>query len=450
MRFLLILVVVVGLAAGGAAYYAKQLTADPPTEFRTVAVEKGDVASTITATGTLEPEEVVDVGAQVAGLITKFAPDKKSPSGEIDWGSIVKENQKLAFIDPRMYQAQADQAEAMWKRSVADLGELKAKLVQTEKELKRAERLLPQKAIADTDYDLDVANRDVAKALVEVGKATIAQNKAAWDTARTNLEYTTITSPVNGVVIDRRVNIGQTVVAALSAPSLFLIAKDLSKMQVWASVNEADIGHIHIGMPVDFTVDAFSGENFHGHVLQIRLNAQMTQNVVTYTVVVWTPNKDLRLLPYLTANLRFLVDTRHNVLRVPNVALRWKPRPAQIAPQFRKAALAEEAADDEKQKPAGEEPPEPAKPVKTAKSAKTVKLAKKPEAEIGCLWVEEGDFVRPVKVQIGITDGSVTEISGPEVKEGMEAVIGEARPTDADNGETTNPFLPKIRRGKKK
>ena len=329
MRLLLILIVVVGLVAGGAAYYSKQLTAETPTEFRTVTVDKGDVAATITATGTLEPEELIDVGAQVAGLIQKFGPDPHGPFGYVDYNSVVKKGDLLAIIDPRVYQSQLDAAAATLARSQADLGELQAKCVQAEKELKRAQSLLPQKAIADTDYDLDVANYGVAKAMVEVGKATIKQDEAALQMAKTNFEYTTIVSPVKGQIIDRRVNIGQTVVSSLSTPSLFLIAKDLSHMQVWASVNEADIGHITVGMPVEFTVDAFSGETFHGKVLQVRLNAQMTQNVVTYTVVVITDNKSGRLLPYLTANLRFVVDTKHDVLLVPNVALRWKPRPAQ-------------------------------------------------------------------------------------------------------------------------
>ena len=148
--------------------------------------------------------------------------------------------------------------------------------------------------------------------------------------ARTNLGYTTIKSPVRGVIIDRRVNIGQTVVASLNAPSLFLIAKDLRRMQVWASVNEADIGHIRLDMPVRFTVDAYAGETFHGKVTQIRMNATMTQNVVTYTVVVTTDNSNGKLLPYLTANVQFEMDQRSDVLLVPNAALRWKPQASQM------------------------------------------------------------------------------------------------------------------------
>jgi HlyD family secretion protein len=445
MRFLLILIVVVGVVAGGAAYYAKQLTADAPTEYRTVTVEKGDVAATITATGTLEAEELIDVGAQVAGRIQKFGPDPNSPNGRVDYNSVVKEGDLLAEIDPRVYKAQFDEAQATLKRTNADLSELKAKCAQAEKELKRAESLRPQKAIADTDYDLDVANYEVAKANVDVGQAMIEQSQATLDMAKSNLEYTIIKSPVNGQIIDRRVNIGQTVVASLSAPSLFLIAKDLSKMQVWASVNEADIGHIKKDMPVEFTVDAFSNETFHGKVQQIRLNAQMTQNVVTYTVVVAVENKSGRLLPYLTTNLRFVVDTRHDVLLVPNGALRWKPKTAQIAPQFRGQTGTEAAAGEEKQ--ARSE----ARATQTAKGKKPGKEQKeKDEKETGRLWVQDGASVRPVDVQIGVTNGAVTEVSGGDLREGMEAIIGESRLADASSSDTTNPFLPKIGRGGKR
>ena len=171
-----------------------------------------------------------------------------------------------------------------------------------------------------------MANYKAAEANVAVGEATIQQNEAALEMAKTNLGYSTIKSPVDGVIIDRRVNIGQTVVASLNAPSLFLIAKDLRRMQVWASVNEADIGRIHPSMPVRFTVDAYPGEVFRGKVVQVRLNATMTQNVVTYTVVVTTDNSDGKLLPYLTANVNFELEQRDNVLLVPNAALRWKPR----------------------------------------------------------------------------------------------------------------------------
>ena len=180
----------------------------------------------------------------------------------------------------------------------------------------------------------------MAKAQVGVAQASIGQAQALLNSATTDLGYTEIKSPVKGVIVDRRVNVGQTQVSALSASSLFLLAKDLGRVQIWASVNEADIGRIHTGQKATFTVDTFPGEAFQGVVSQVRLNATMTQNVVTYTVVVTTENKDMRLLPYMTANVNFEIEHHDNVLKVPNAALRWKPRPQQIAPEVRADALA--------------------------------------------------------------------------------------------------------------
>ena len=214
------------------------------------------------------------------------------------------------------------------------LGQFKAKLFQAEADWQRAQQLGPSEALSQSDFDAARAAYDVARANLKVGQAAVlqakeavSQSEAVLKKARQNLDYCTIRSPVKGVIIDRRVNIGQTVVASLSAPSLFLIARDLKKMQVWASVNEADIGSIRAGQPVTFTVDALPGKTFRGEVGKIRLNATMTQNVVTYTVEVNTDNSDGQLIPYLTANLKFMVSERKNVLLVPNAALRWIPQP---------------------------------------------------------------------------------------------------------------------------
>jgi HlyD family secretion protein len=226
------------------------------------------------------------------------------------------------------------------------------------------------------------------------------------------------------VIIDRRVNIGQTVVASLSAPSLFLLAMDLSRLQIWASVNEADIGQIHPGQAVRFRVAAYPGEWFHGKVAQIRLNATMTQNVVTYTVVVGTSNPDSRLLPYMTASLDFEIQHRTSVLRVPAAALRWQPAPEQVAPEFRASLM---------------------KSVPTQSRASGTKSAEGTTKEIqdeGCVWVEDGQFVRPINVRVGITDGIVSEIVGGDLREGTSVVVGEASGDGpADSG---NPFAPKL------
>ncbi len=312
--------------------------------FRTVPVKQGDLVATISATGTVEPEEVVDVGAQVAGRILAFGKDVSGKT--VDYGSHVEEGTILAQIDDALYaadvaqsKAQLEQARAGVLRAEADLGQMQAKLIQAERDWNRAKKLGPGDALSQADYDAAVSAYDVAKANVAVGKAAIvqandavAQAQANFNRAQQNLDYCTIKSPVKGVIIDRRVNIGQTVVASLNAPSLFLIAKDLKRMQVWIAVNEADIGNIHPGQPVTFTVDAFPGQVFQGEVGKVRLNATMTQNVVTYTVEVITDNSDGKLLPYLTANAKFMVSNRPNVLLVPNAALRWIPQAEQVAP----------------------------------------------------------------------------------------------------------------------
>jgi HlyD family secretion protein len=240
--------------------------------YRTVPVKHGDLFATINATGTLQPEEVIDVGAQVAGQISSFGSDKTGKS--IDYGSMVEAETVLARIDDSLYaadvamaDAQLQQAQAGVTRAEADLGQLKAKLYQAERDWERARKLGPSDALAEASYDAYRSAYETAKANLAVGEAaiqqareTVAHAEATLQRARRNLGYCTIKSPVNGVIIDRRVNIGQTVVASLNAPSLFLIAKDLKRMQVWVSVNEADIGAIHPGQPVRFSVDAYPGE----------------------------------------------------------------------------------------------------------------------------------------------------------------------------------------------
>ncbi|MEN6449495.1 MAG: efflux RND transporter periplasmic adaptor subunit [Thermoguttaceae bacterium] len=422
MRTVFVALAMIVTIAGGATYYAKHFVAESPVVFRTATVKRGEILSTISATGTLEPEDLINVGTQVAGLIVKFGDDPNSPNGLVDFGSVVEKDALLAKIDPTPYEAALEEAEATLERSEADLLQLEAKCEQTEMEWKRAQDLRPKKAIADTDYDTTKANYKSALAGLAVGKATIRQNKAALRMAKVNLGYTTIKSPVRGTILARRVNIGQTVVASLNAPSLFLIAKDLRRMEVWASVNEADIGQIHKGMPVTFTVDTFPGETFRGTVTQIRMNVTMTQNIVTYTVVVTTDNSNGKLLPYLTASARFEIEHRSNVLKAPRAALRWKPQSSQIDPKVRDEVEAHPAPADEAH---------------------------------GRLWVMTGDgFVRPLDVVEGINDDTMAEVSGKDVREGMSVVLGDAAPEElsgggqhaetvgGSEGKTSSPFMP--------
>ena len=313
MKIIIVSLLILGSVAAGATYYVLHVAAEPPANFRTTAVKKGDLLSTIGATGTVEPEEVVDVGAQVQGRVLSLGMHTTQGGEEtakrIDYGSVVDDGTILALIDDAVYKAQRDQAHAAVNHAEADLLQAKAKVEQTaakvdqtEAEWSRAQRLRPdlvkpeehdatvakpapepdpekplRRTISDADFVLAKANfrsaeadKRAAEANVELARAAIEQSQATLTMAETNLSYTVIKSPVKGVIVDRRVNIGQTVVASLNAPSLFLIAKDLSRIQVWASVNEADIGRIRKDMPVRFTVDAYPGETFRGTVAQIR------------------------------------------------------------------------------------------------------------------------------------------------------------------------------------
>ncbi len=431
-----------GLVAGAARSYMHR-TQTPANVFQTGQIKLGDLVSAINATGTLEPEEVIDVGAQVAGQILSFGKDENGKF--VDYGSAVKAGTVLAQIDDSLYasdvaQAKATltQAQANVQRAEADLGQMQAKLDEAQNDWQRAQELGPSDALAKTSYDAYKAAYETAKANLAVGEATIAQNKgaavqaqAALDRAQRNLSYCTIVSPVDGVIIDRRVNIGQTVVSSLNAPSLFLIAKDLRRMQVWVPVNEADIGSVQPGQRATFTVDALPGQTFQGKVAKVRLNAAMTQNVVTYTVEVTTDNSSGKLLPYLTANVQFEVAKRTNVLTVPNAALRWLPKPEQVAPQFRNMLNAG----------AGQ----PARPAAGAHSAGSASGA--PPYRPGMVWVQAEAGVQPLEVRAGLSDGSMTEVQGDGLRDGLEVVVGDARQNAPSAPASTNPFTPQMGRG---
>ena len=336
IKYGLIILVIGGASYGGYRYFSQKKVAVKQ-NYNTEKITVGDITDFISATGTVEPEELINVGAQVQGMIRVFGQDTEGKS--IDYASRVTEGMVLARNDDTLYSAAVKSAQANLlqkkselTRAKADLVQLQAKLHLAERDLERAEKLKKSNAMAQADYDTAVSAKEVAEANVKVGEASVKQAEAAIQAAeaqlakeQSNLNYCTIKSPVEGVVIDRRVNVGQTVVSSMNTPSLFLIAKDLKKMQVWVSVNEADIGKIKEGMKVEFTVDTFPREKFHGVVGKIRLNASLTQNVVTYIVEVQVDNSNLRLIPYLTANAKFIIRSAKNVKIVSNAALRWAP-----------------------------------------------------------------------------------------------------------------------------
>jgi len=388
----------------------------------TAAVKRGDLTATISATGTIEPIEVVDIGAQVAGRVAAFGTDKAGKT--VDYGSVIEQGALLAKIDDSVYAADLSVAKAGQLSAAANLEQMNAKLEQSTAEWSRAQALFDGKLISQVDYDTAKASYAIAKANVSVAHSGIAQAQADLEKAERNLGFCTINSPVSGVIIDRRVNIGQTVVSSLNTPSLFLIARDLTKMQIWVSLNEADVGRIKVGASATFTVDAFPGRQFRGTVGKIRLNATMAQNVVLYTVEIDIANPDRLLLPYLTANVRFVLSSETNALLVPNAALRWTPSSvAQLAPDVRPGTLSEPPASDP---PAGGQPPSEETGHKSGRRT---------------VWLKDGDFVRPIEVTAGISDGVNTVVTGDGLREGQEIVTGEAAAAKAD---VKNPFLPKI------
>jgi HlyD family secretion protein len=417
-----ILVILAVFVVGGFFGWRWHLQHSSRLSFATAVVKRGDVVASIGATGTIEPLETVDVGAQVAGRISTFGKDQDGKT--VDYGSVVKEGSLLAKIDESVYAADLSVAKAGQLSADANLEQMKAKLDQAAADWRRAQELFNSKLIPQVDYDTAKANYEVAKANVSVAKSGVAQAQADLEKAQRNLDFCTINSPVSGVIIDRRVNIGQTVVASLNAPSLFLIARDLTKMQIWVAVNEADVGRIKPGEPVTFTVDAFPGREFQGTVGKVRLNATMTQNVVLYTVEINIENADRLLLPYLTANVRFQLSSQTNVLLVPNATLRWTPSSlAQIAPDARSGSLNDPPAND----PPGDQ---------SARKDKGQKASRR------TLWIRDGDFVRPVEVTVGTSDGANTAVSAEGLSEGQEVVTGEV--AASGQPDVKNPFLPKI------
>ncbi len=451
-RAIVWLVILAALGVGGYfgyRWYAARSNA--PVEYRTQAIKRTDISYTIPATGTLVPEDVIDIGSQVNGQIAEFGADKDGK--QIDYRSVVQEGMVLAKIDDALYQAdlasanaqktsaqaqvrqaeaQMEQADAQARLGEANKAQAEAKLEQARRDWERAQKLVGSTALSRADYDAAQSAFEQAQAGVGVTIATIAQARAtktqaeasraqavasisiaeaSIQRAQRNVNYCIIKSPVTGVVIDKRVEIGQTVVASLNAPSLFLLAKDLSKMQVLVQVNEADIGNVHPGQQTSFTVDAFPGRRFKGEVRKVRLNATMTQNVVTYTVEIETDNADLALLPYLTANVRFHVARKDKVLAVSNAALRWVPRGV------------EAPAVDGTRKSDADGALRPA-----------------------TLWVLRDGQPVMLNVKAGLSDTIVTEVEGDGVSEGMEVIVGE-KAQDQQASAGTNPFAPPMMRG---
>ncbi len=310
-----IVLVLIGVA--GAAWIVHARSSRPPEpKYVTVAAEKGRLVARVTATGTLSALVTVQVGSQVSGRISDIFVDFNSP---------VKKGQVIAKIDSQLFVAAVEQARANYLAAVSQLTKAKVQSIDSGRQFERSKALRDQKLIAQADLDTAQATADAAKANVDAADSAVAQARASLHQSEINLQYTTIISPTNGVVISRAIDVGQTVAASFQSPTLFTIAEDLKKMQVDTSVAEADVGKLKSDMPSTFTVDAYPTERFKGKVRQIRNAPQTVQNVVTYDAVIDVDNTELKLKPGMTANVTFVYAEVPEALKVPNAALRFRP-----------------------------------------------------------------------------------------------------------------------------
>ncbi len=366
---------------------------DKPQKFQTVRVDRGNVTMTVAATGAISAVTTVQVGSQVSGIIAKLYAD---------FNSRVKKGQLLAELDPTPFEQTIAQRRADLEKAQVDAGNAKVAFG-------RQQKLQQQGLASQADYDNAKAAADAAVAQVDLARAALAQ-------AETNLTYSKIVSPIDGVVVNRAYDVGQTVAASFQAPTLFTIAQDLTKMQVQADVDESDIGRVKIGEPVHFTVDAYPDRVFQAKVSQIRLNATVNQNVVTYPVIVAVDNPDEKLRPSMTANITIDVATDKDVLRVPNAALRFRPSPSEEggrAAGGRGAAAGGGA-------PGGGAPGAPPRPT----LAGSLPAAGRRENGPTIYLLQPDGTLKPARVHPGITDGQYTEIRPGDLKEGDVVVTG--------------------------
>jgi HlyD family secretion protein len=482
-KFALIAAVLVVIAAVVVFATRGKRTSGP--QYFTGMAENGSLRNLVNATGVIQTVVTVQVGSQVSGQVEELYAD---------FNSVVKRGQLLAKLDARNFQAQVENAEASvagararvrsaeadQKTQAANLLSAKANLVaarvtrdNTATLFQRSSELNKSGVVSKNDYDNNKANADSAQAKWEQAQAAVAQveaqsvvsaaqleqaraqfqqTQADLERAKLNLEYCRIFSPVDGVVISRNVDVGQTLAASLQSPTLFTIANDLARMQVNANIDEADIGNISEDVDVRFTVDAYPNESFKGRISEIRLNPQTVQNVVTYSVILGIDNPDMKLKPGMTANITITVDQRNNVLRVPNAALRYTPagfRREDFRGNAPPAAASEAESDETPQAaPKAERPPQLAPgqkwdPSKKIKFAAPRRVIQRP-GTVFTLDAEQKPVAK--KVLLGITDGSATEIISGEIHPGDVVIIGDSSEAAQSNTPAGGPpVLPRLR-----
>ncbi len=385
-------VVAIGLAIGGYMFFNGERKV--PVRYRTAAIERGSVVSVVSATGTINPVVSVQVGTQVSGMIKSL---------HADFNSQVKAGDKIATIDPEPFKARRDQAAGNLEMARSNVARSKADLAQRKRERDRVQSLVAQEFVSQNDVDVALTNYQSAEAQLRVSEAQVKQAEAVLNAADLELKYTVIRSPVDGVVVARNVEVGQTVASSFATPNLFLIALDLTKMQVDTNVSESDIGGITEGKGAAFSVDAYPGVRFEGVIRQVRLAPINVQNVVTYNVVVAVDNKDLRLKPGMTANVSIVVAQKDQVLKVPNAALRFSP------PQSERTRGASSGG----------------KPVKVDAGSYSLDGSANSGGQARKVW-KLGVTGEPeaVVVHTGISDGVSTEVLDGAVADGDMVVIG--------------------------
>jgi HlyD family secretion protein len=435
------ILVIALLLAGVGIFAAFQLRGKGPVEYYTARVETGDIKQVVEATGTINAVTTVQVGSQVSGTIARLF---------VDFNSHVKKGQVIAQIDPALFQGALAQAKADLENAranlavaVANTAKAKANDVQTRADYERNAGLAKQGVISEQALDLAKANADSAVALVNAALATeqqaraqVLQKQAAVQVAQTNLDYTTIHAPIDGTVVARNVDVGQTVAASLQAPTLFTIAQDLTKMQVYAKTDESDVGQIRAGQVVNFKVDAYPRDSFSGMVSQVRMNSTVVQNVVTYDTIIDFNNSELKLFPGMTAYVSIPVATAANVLKVPNGALRYKPDLSadEVRALYQKNGIPEAAVPRQaaKKDSAPSASPQTAGARKNGGAEKTTATeTQAPRFDTQVVWKLLPDkSLQPVRIKTGITDHTFTEVAqglNGKLEPGDELITGIAQ-----------------------
>jgi HlyD family secretion protein len=424
--------ILIGAAGLAGLFAAFGLNRSTQAQHFTAKVERGDIHDVVDATGTINAVITVQVGSQVSGTIAKL---------NVDFNSRVHKGDIVALIDPALFQgavlqvsADLDNAKANVVAARANLEKAKAALQQTKADYDRTALLATDKITSQQQLDLAKANYDSANAAVGAAaanvtqaEAQVSQKAAALTVAQTNLNYTVIRSPIDGTVVARNVDVGQTVAASLQAPTVFTIAQDLTKMLVYTKTDESDVGNIKPGKPVTFKVDAFPKDTFHGVVSQVRMNPTTVQSVVTYDTIIEFANPELKLFPGMTAYVTIPVATVENVLKVPNTALRYKPPmgPDEILAVYKQYGI--EASERQQ---AGDDPTVPGRSPQAG--GENQNLPRAPRAENAVVWKLHADnTMEPVKVSLGITDHAYTQVTAlmkGELKDGEALVIRSVMP----------------------